>query len=87
MLGVRLNEQLDQRLTRLAKVTQRTKSYHAKEALLRYIESEELKENENRLAVERWNQYQQSGEQIAPDLMTVWLESWGTDDELECPAN
>ncbi len=86
MLGVRLNEQLEQRLTRLAEVTQRSKSYHAKQALARYIESEELKEQENKIALERWNHYQQTGEKVSPDLVTSWLESWGTDTELECPV-
>ncbi|MGK0440566.1 MAG: putative transcriptional regulator [Pseudohongiellaceae bacterium] len=86
MLGVRLDEQLEQRLSALAEKTHRSKSYIAKEALIRYIEVEEARENEKQEALTRWEQYQETGEVVSNDAMVEWLDSWGTDKEKTCPV-
>ena len=85
MLGVRLDEQLEERLSALAKKTNRSKSYLAKEALLRYIEQEELKENEKQEALVRWERYQETGIVVSNDSIMEWLSSWGSDQEKPCP--
>jgi RHH-type rel operon transcriptional repressor/antitoxin RelB len=41
MLGVRLEPELEERLDWLAKKTGRTKSYHAKQAIKKYLEDKE----------------------------------------------
>jgi len=38
MLAIRLPDEMEQRLAHLAKVTGRTKTYYAKEAISKYIE-------------------------------------------------
>jgi len=38
MLAIRLPEEIEKRLTRLAEQTGRTKTYYAREAILRYLE-------------------------------------------------
>mgnify|MGYP001346099572 CR=1 FL=1 len=86
MLGVRLDEQLESRLSALAAKTKRSKSFLAKEALTRYIEEEERKEYENELTLARWEEYQETGETVDNDAMMDWLESWGTDQEKSCPV-
>jgi predicted transcriptional regulator len=86
MLGVRLDQQLEQRLNALAEKKHRSKSYLAKEALIRYIEDEETKEHESRTALARWEQYQESGEVVDNEVMKEWLDSWGTDKEVPCPV-
>jgi predicted transcriptional regulator len=86
MLGVRLDEQLENRLSALAEKRQRSKSFLAKEALTRYIDDEERKQRENELAIARWNEYQETGETISNESMTEWLETWGTAQEKPCPA-
>ena len=86
MLGIRIDESLEQRLDALALRTQRSKSFLAKAALLRYIEEEESKQYENDLTVARWEEYQETGETISQEAMTNWLESWGTDEEKPCPV-
>ncbi|SHE95128.1 Predicted transcriptional regulator [Microbulbifer donghaiensis] len=85
MLGVRLDEQLEQRLTALAKRMQRSKSYIAKEALKLYIEREETKEREKQIALARWESYQRSGEAISNDAVMELLDTWGTEQEKPCP--
>ena len=65
MLGIRLDETLEHRLDALAERTQRSKSFLAKAALLRYIEEEERKQYENDLTVARWEEYQETGKPSA----------------------
>ncbi|RNF72398.1 ribbon-helix-helix protein, CopG family [Marinomonas rhizomae] len=86
MLGVRLDKQLESRLSALAAKTQRSKSFLAKEALTRYIEEEERKQRENELTMARWEEYQETGGAISNDTMTEWLESWGSNQEKTCPV-
>ncbi|MDZ7783918.1 MAG: CopG family transcriptional regulator [Halioglobus sp.] len=86
MLGVRLGEQLEKRLSALAAKKQRSKSFIAKEALTRYIEDEERKQRENELTLARWNEFQETGESISNESMMNWLESWGTEQEKPCPV-
>ncbi|MEH6548866.1 MAG: ribbon-helix-helix protein, CopG family [Pseudomonadales bacterium] len=86
MLGVRLDEQLEKRLNALAAKTHRSKSFLAKEALIRYIEEEERKQRENEQTMARWEEYQETGETVNNEDMMDWLESWGTDVEKPCPA-
>ena len=85
MLGVRLDEDLENRLAALAAKTQRSKSFLAKEALTRYIEVEERKQRENELTMARWEEYQETGETVSNDAMMEWLESWGDEQEKPCP--
>jgi len=86
MLGVRLDEQLENRLNALAQKTRRSKSFITKEALIRYIEEEERQQRENELTLARWGEYQETGETISNESMVEWLESWGTEQEKACPA-
>lgn len=86
MLGVRLDEQLENRLNALAAKTHRSKSFLAKEALTRYIEEEERKQRENELTMARWEEHQETGETVSNESMMDWLDSWGTDEEKSCPV-
>ena len=86
MLGVRLDEQLEQRLSSLAAKMHRSKSYLAKEALIRYIEAEEGKEYEKQETLTRWEAYQETGEVVSNEAMMEWLDSWGSDEEKACPV-
>ena len=86
MLGVRLDEQLESRLNALAAKTHRSKSFLAKEALIRYIEEEERKQRENELTMARWQEYQKTGEIVNNEAMMDWLDSWGSDEEKPCPV-
>ena len=86
MLGVRLDEQLEKRLSTLAEKMNRSKSFLAKEALTLYIEQEELKQRENELTLAHWEEYQETGEVVSNDDMIEWLETWGANQEKSCPV-
>ena len=77
MLGVRLDEELENRLNALAAKTHRSKSFLAKEALTRYVDEEERKQRENELTKARWEEYQETGETVDNEAMMDWLDSWG----------
>ncbi len=86
MLGVRLEPELEHRLNVLAKKSNRSKSYLAKEALRRYIDQLEAQETRRQETLERWEAFEQTGEAIEHDTMVDWLESWEGDQEKPCPA-
>ena len=86
MLGVRLDEQLEKRLDALSEKTNRSKSYLAKEALIRYIEAEETKDYEKQKTLARWEEYQETGEVVSNESVLEWLDTWGSDKEKACPV-
>lgn len=85
MLGVRLDNELESRLSALAERTHRSKSYHAKAALARYIEQEEAKEQADKESLARWETYKENGEYVSNHSVMDWLDDWGTEQEKPCP--
>jgi len=74
MLGVRLDNELESRLSALAERTHRSKSYHTKEALARYIEQEEVKEQADQESLARWEAYKENGESVSNQSVMNWLD-------------
>lgn len=62
MLAIRLPEDIDQRLTALAKRTGRTKTFYAREAIMAHLEDLE----DYYLAAEAYDEFMQSGESARP---------------------
>ncbi|MBV1880820.1 MAG: ribbon-helix-helix protein, CopG family [Pseudomonadales bacterium] len=87
MLGVRLDDELEQRLTALSEKTNRTKSYHAKEAIKVYLEEKEKIAARNAETLARWEAYKTTGETVENESVMKWLDSWGTDSEESCPLD
>ena len=86
MLSVKLDEQLERQLDALAEKTNRSKNYLAEEALKHYINQEEARESEKQEILARWEHYQETGEAVSNDVVTDWLDSWGTAQEKPCPV-
>jgi len=86
MLGVRLEPELEERLTVLAAKTKRSKSFLAKEALRDYMDRLETKERRIQETLSRWEAYEQTGESIPAESVEQWLESWGDKQEKPCPT-
>lgn len=85
MLGVRLEPELEQRLIAIAEAKHRSKSYVAKEALIKYIEAEEERERRHKETLEAWERFQETGESYSGEDVMAWVASWGKEDEKECP--
>ncbi len=86
MLGVRLEPELEQRLSQLAEKTKRSKSFLAKEALRDYLDRLETQERRRQETLARWEAYEQSEESVPHEAMEDWLMSWGDDEEKACPT-
>ncbi|MBF0476455.1 MAG: hypothetical protein HQK59_11590 [Deltaproteobacteria bacterium] len=52
---------------------------------MEYIDKEEMIETRNREADAAWQEYQRTGRFVSNEAMTTWLDTWGTDQEGQCP--
>ena len=86
MLGVRLEPELEQRLSVLVKKTKRSKNFLAKETLRDYMDRLDTQEQRRQETLEHWEAYEQNGETIPHKSMEDWLEFWGEDKEKVCPV-
>jgi len=84
-LGVKLDEDIRERLKLLAAARRRSAHWLMKEAISQYLEREEEIERRNREADEAWQEYQSTGLHVSHEAMNGWLETWGTDKEGPCP--
>jgi len=83
-IGVKLDDELQARLKALG---ERSPHWLMKKAISVYVERMEAEENERQLLIDRWNNYQETGEAVPHEAVVKWLETWGTDKESECPIN
>ncbi len=82
-LTIRIDDQIKQRLDRLAEATERSKSYLVKSAIKEFIEINEWQVKEIRKAV---NKADQPGAKfIDHEEVTEWLDTWGSKKEKEPP--
>lgn len=81
---IRLPADQEETLEQLAQQLQRSKSWIINQALTDYVAKQKLEQT-------RWNQTLEAMESAAQgkvmeaDEVHNWLESWGTDHELEAP--
>ncbi len=84
-MGVKLDEELRERLKILGELKQRSPHWLMKKAIQEYLAREEAYERQKREDEERWQRYQETGEYVSNEAMMSWLDTWGTDEEGECP--
>lgn len=84
-MAIKLPENDRERLKRLSEAKKRTAHWLAKEAISQYLEREETTERFKQETVARWEEYCQTGRSLSNQLVMEWLESWGTDKEIEAP--
>ena len=84
-VGVKLDDEIRDRLKNLGEVKQRSVHWLMREAIQDYVEREEKEEQRNREADDSWLEYKESGLGVDNDSMMAWLDSWGSDKEIECP--
>jgi predicted transcriptional regulator len=85
-MGVKLDPELRERLKALGNLRQRSVHWLMREAIREYVEREEASERHDRETLERWERYQATGEHIDNEAVMAWLDTWGTDEEVECPV-
>lgn len=74
-LAVKLPKQDRERLQKLGEAKKRSAHWMAKEA------TEQFKQE----SISRWEDYCRTGKSVPHDTVMKWLESWGSENELEAP--
>lgn len=77
-ISVKIDDTLKGRVQDLAVARQRSSHWIMREAITRYVEQEEARENVRQAAVAAWNGYQQTGLHATFEEADTWLA------ELEC---
>lgn len=85
-MAIKLPQQDKERLQQLGLIKKRSTHWLAKEAITQFLDREESAERFKLETVARWEEYCHTGKSVPNDAVMRWLESWGTDSELEVPA-
>lgn len=80
-LTIRIDEETKQKLERLAEATARSKTYLVTSAIKGFIEANDWQVR----AIEKAVKSADKGRFVAHEEVMKWVESWGTDKELEPP--
>lgn len=95
MLAIRLDPELEKRLTQLAKVTGKTKTFFAREAIEKHLADIEKQyfpdpkslHNEVKEALLSWKTFEETGEHFDWDeQIKPWMESWFSEAEKVEPT-
>lgn len=82
-LTIRIDEQTKERLDRLAKSTSRSKSYLVANAIEEYLSINEWQIQELVKTIEKADSA--DAKFVDHEKIAEWLDSWGTENELEPP--
>lgn len=74
-MGVRLSEETQQRLEALGKARDRSPHYLMKNAVERFLETEEALETERQIVKSRWEKYELTGETVDHGEVEAWAAS------------
>jgi len=80
-LSIRIDSQTKTRLDALSKISKRSKSFLAAEAIAAYVESEAWQIGEIQAGIADLD----SGEMVSHEKVSKWLKSWGTPGETKAP--
>ena len=80
-LSIRIDSETKKRLNALSKLSKRSKSFLAAEAISAYLECEEWRLGELHLGIEEL----ESGQEVSHEKVAKWLNSWGRTDETKAP--
>ncbi len=83
--SVKLDDDLKNRVQQLAQRQQRSAHRIMREAIRDYVEKEEAKEQFAQEALASWSSYKQTGKHLTGAEVREWLQTWGTDNEVEIP--
>lgn len=84
LTSVRIKDELDESLKKMAEKTQRSKSWIINEALAEYIVKDQVESQKWLDTLEAIDSVK-NGRVIDGEEVLTWIESWGTENELEIP--
>ena len=80
-LSIRIDSETKKRLDALSKLSRRSKSFLAAEAIAAYVESEEWQLGEIHAGIAELD----AGRSVSHDKVSKWLNSWGKPGEGKAP--
>ena len=83
--SIKLDENLKNRIQKLAEVRHRSAHWMMREAIQQYVNREEAREKFMQEALESWKKFQETGLHLTHQELDTWLDTWGTDKEKEIP--
>ena len=83
--SLKLDDDLADRVRRLAGQRQRTPHWIMREAIRQYVAREEARESFRQEAFASWAAYRETGRHLSSEELNAWLDTWGTEAEAEPP--
>lgn len=74
-VAVRLDEDLQARLKKIAEADDRTPHYLMKKAIEAYVLDREQRIEDERISVERWEEFQRTGVSVPGEKVLAWAKS------------
>ena len=84
-LSMKLDDELNARIHRLADDRKRSPQSIVQEAVQQYVEKEEATSAREREALEALRDYQETGLHLTGEEVDAWLATWGTEHEVDAP--
>ena len=83
--SLKLDQEMKDRVQRLATARRRSAHWIMREAIEEYIEREEKREQFRQSAIAAWNDYQANGLHVTADEADAWLAKLEDGDDVEIP--
>jgi len=84
-VAIKLENDIRNRIARLAATQKNSAHALMKEAILEYVEREEKREAFHQEAMESWKEYKETGLHVTGEEMIEWLNTWGSENEKAAP--
>ncbi len=84
-ISIELDDELENRIQRLAGTRHRLLHCIIREAIREYVDREETIERFKQEAFLSWDTCEETGQHLTGQEMRNWLDTWGTDKETEVP--
>ena len=83
--SIKIDDELKERIQRLAGSRQRSPHWIMREAIAQYVEREDARESFKEEALASWATYKETGRHLNGEETRAWLNTWGTEAETELP--
>jgi predicted transcriptional regulator len=79
-IAVRLDEDFQARLKKIAQIDNRSPHYVMKKAIESYVSDRETQIKEDQISIERWDEYLRTGVSIPAEEVWDWIDSLANGD-------
>ena len=77
--SIKIDEEMKNRIERLAGLRQRSPHWIMREAIAQYVAREEARESFKQEALASWRAYQETGRHLTGQEVRAWLNTWGSE--------